>query len=290
MEYPQRIQRAIDHIEQHLSDVLPVEEIAAQAYLSVAHLYRIFPILAGCTVGQYVRRRRLSCAADMLARTRRRVLDVALEYRFESQESFIRAFKALFGITPGDYRKLKPIITIYKKMQLNLSQRKEPLPMQPDIIKKKFLLAGVQTEMDLSVDFTQRITALRNALRQSLPDIPEKVEPVRMVGFWFPDPDNTLSETYSKCFYFAGVEVRSADGVPENLAVKDLPESLFARFREQTRGTMNRYGYTQWLPTSGYILNMDLAGDFEIFDDMVHDAVDDPCDILLPIRTPEGNA
>ena len=290
MEYPQRIQRAIDHIEEHLADVVTMEDIAAQAFLSVPHLYRIFPIMTGCTVGQYIRKRQLSRSAEELTRTRKRVIDIALDFQFESQESYIRAFKTLFGITPGEYRRSPRLIAIYNKLHLNQLQRKESLPMQPDIIKKKLLLVGFQNGIDLRTDFTEPLNNLRNALRSSLPEIPNKLTPLRMLGFWMPDPENAMSETYSKCLYFTGMEVLDLSGAPEGLMTKDLPESLFAKFREQSRGTMSRYAYTQWLPASGYILNMDLPGDFEIFDDMEHDGVDDACDILLPIRTSDESA
>ena len=159
--------------------------------------------------------------------------------------------------------------------------------MQPDIIKKKILLVGVEFCVDLRSDFSETLTILRNTLRQSLPAIRNKVTPVKMVGVWLPDKDNADDEMSTKRIYFTGIEVKNVDGVPSYLTIKDFPESLFAKFREKSRGTISRYAYTQWLPTSGYILNIDiLPGDFEIFDDMEHDGVNDECDILLPIRLP----
>ena len=290
MEYPERIQRAVDYIEMHLMDSMSTEEIARQAFLSVPHLYRIFPVMTGCTVGQYIRKRRLSCSADELINTQERIIDIAFQFQFESQESYIRAFKSMFGITPGEYRKSSHIIAVYNKLHLNQLQRKDLLPMQPDIIKKKFLLVGVETSIDLRSDFSKELTILRNTLRQSLPAIRNKVIPVKMVGVWLPDADNADDEMSSKRIYFTGIEVTDIDGVPPHLVIKDLPESIFAKFREKSRGTMSRYAYTQWLPTSGYILNIDiLPGDFEIFDDMEHDGVDDECDILLPIQIHHEN-
>ena len=162
--------------------------------------------------------------------------------------------------------------------------------MQPEIIKKKILLVGVESSVDLRSDFSKKLTILRDTLRQSLSAIRNKVDPVKMVGVWLPDVDDTDDEMSSKRIYFTGVEVTGVDGIPPHLAIKDFPESLFAKFREKSRGTMSRYAYTQWLPTSGYILNIDiLPGDFEIFDDMEHDGVNDECDILLPIQLPHDS-
>ncbi len=87
------------------------------------------------------------------------------------------------------------------------------------------------------------------------------------------------------------MKVTDASNVPSHLTVKDFSESLFAKFREKSRGTMSRYAYTQWLPESGYLLNLDLLpGNFEIFDDdMEHDGVNDECNILLPIQINNDN-
>jgi AraC family transcriptional regulator len=286
MEYPERMQRAIDYIEAHLKDSLPVDQVAKQAFLSVSHLYRIFPIMTGCTVGQYIRKRRLSCSADEILHTHKRVIDVAFDYQFESQESYIRAFKSMFGITPGEYRKAPGIIAVYNRLYLDSSHSREPLPKQPDIIKKKFTLVGVEAKVDLRADFSDALDALRRTLRQNLAAVKNKAVPERMIGVWLPDHGDANDELSPKRVYYTGVEVTRAEDVPAHLIVRDMPESLFARFRERSRGTMSRYAYTEWLPKSGYILNMDnLPGDLEIFDDMEHDAVDDGCDILLPIQT-----
>lgn len=285
MEYYERIQRAVDYIELHLTDSMSIEEAARQAFLSVPHLYRIFPVMTGCTVGQYVRKRRLSRSTEDLINTRKRIIDIAFDFQFESQESYIRAFKSMFGMTPGEYRKSPGIIAIYQKLLLNQLQGKGELLMQPEILKKKFLLVGAETTIDLCCDFSERLTILRNTLRQSLPAIRNKVIPERMVGVWLPAPDNVDDEMSSRRIYFTGIEVTEVGSIPSHFAVKNFPESLFAKFREKSRGTMSRYAYTQWLPTSGYILNIDiLPGDFEIFDDMEHDGVNDECDILLPIQ------
>lgn len=287
MQYYQRIQNAINYIEDHLTDTITALDVAKEAFLSVPHLYKIFPIFTGQTVFQYIRKRRLSCSAYELRNTNKRVIDIALDFQFESQESYIRAFKAIFDVTPGVYRKSqKMIIPLYESLHISPYQMKEGLLMQPDIIKKKFLLIGVEAKIDLETDFTDTLALLRNTLRNNLHLIKNKLCPVRMVGVWLPDMDGIKDEISSKRIYFTGVEVAKDEEIPAGFIVKDLPESLFARFREKSRGTMSRYAYTEWLPASGYLLNLDnVPGDFEIFDDMEHDAVEDECDILLPIQT-----
>lgn len=98
------IRKALDHIERNLHEDLEVEDLAAVAGFSVSHFHSIFRRTTGCTPAEHVRRRRLSCAAIDLALSRRRVLDIALDYQFQSQEVFARAFKQYFGVTPGLFR------------------------------------------------------------------------------------------------------------------------------------------------------------------------------------------
>ena len=84
------IQRAIDYIEEHITDELDYSEIARQAVCSPYYFQKIFGILCGMTVGEYIRNRRLSLAGNELAKTGAKVIDIALKYGYESPESFTR--------------------------------------------------------------------------------------------------------------------------------------------------------------------------------------------------------
>ena len=104
MDHASRIQAAIDHIEEHLLERLRVDRIAAVAELSPWHFQRVFRALVGESVRGYVRKRRLSRSIEALLETDRRILDIALEHGFESQEAYSRAFSAVFGMPPGRFR------------------------------------------------------------------------------------------------------------------------------------------------------------------------------------------
>src|SRR3984885_50510 len=108
MDHIGRIQRAIDYIEEHLKDELPTESIADVAHFSMWHFQRVFGAIVGDSVKEYVRKRRLASALVELTSTDRRILDIAIDHQFESQESFTRAFKLLYGKTPGECRKEGP--------------------------------------------------------------------------------------------------------------------------------------------------------------------------------------
>ena len=85
------LQKSIDFIEQNLTDELDIEEIAAQAVLSPFYYQRIFGALCGMTVGEYIRGRRMTLAAQELSGTAAKVIDIALKYGYDSPDSFTKA-------------------------------------------------------------------------------------------------------------------------------------------------------------------------------------------------------
>lgn len=105
MEHLQQIQRAVDYIEDHLKEDLSVDVIAKVAGFSKWHFQMVFSSAVGDTLKEYIRKRRLTGALVELGTSESRILDIALDAGFESQEAFTRAFKAMFGKTPGECRK-----------------------------------------------------------------------------------------------------------------------------------------------------------------------------------------
>jgi len=104
MDWITGIQRAIDYIEAHLTEQIDFETAAKEAYSSSFHFQRVFGILCGYTLGDYIRMRRLSLAAEKLLRTNDKIIDIALEYGYDTPESFSRAFTRFHGITPTEAR------------------------------------------------------------------------------------------------------------------------------------------------------------------------------------------
>ncbi|AFJ48414.1 MDR efflux pump AcrAB transcriptional activator RobA [Shimwellia blattae] len=92
-------------LEGHLDQPLSLDNVAAKAGYSKWHLQRMFKDVTGQAIGAYIRARRLSKAAVALRLTARPILDIALQYRFDSQQTFTRAFKKQFAQTPALYRR-----------------------------------------------------------------------------------------------------------------------------------------------------------------------------------------
>lgn len=99
------IRDLLSWLESHLDQPLSLDNVAAKAGYSKWHLQRMFKEITGNAIGAYIRARRLSKAAVALRLTSRPILDIALQYRFDSQQTFTRAFKKQFTQTPALYRR-----------------------------------------------------------------------------------------------------------------------------------------------------------------------------------------
>lgn len=105
MNWIQGVQRAIDYVEENITKEIDLEEAAKRTYASSFHFQRIFGILCGFSLGDYIRMRRLSLAAEELSKGRVKVIDVALKYGYDTPESFSRAFMRFHGISPSEAKR-----------------------------------------------------------------------------------------------------------------------------------------------------------------------------------------
>lgn len=105
MNWIQGIQRAIDYVEANITEEIDYEEAARQAYSSSFHFQRVFGILCGMPLGDYIRMRRLSLAGEELSRGNAKIIDIALKYGYDTPESFSRAFTRFHGISPSEAKR-----------------------------------------------------------------------------------------------------------------------------------------------------------------------------------------
>ncbi len=103
-DYYERIVRTLVYIQQHLDDVLELENLASVAAFSQFHFHRVFRGLVGESLKEHIRRLRLERAAQKLKHQGTPITDIAFEAGFETHESFTRAFGAMFEVSPSGYR------------------------------------------------------------------------------------------------------------------------------------------------------------------------------------------
>jgi AraC-like DNA-binding protein len=98
------VRRVLEYVDSHLHQPLSLARLAATAHLSVAHLQRLFAAEVGVSVMQYVSRRRLDQARQLLSRTELPVAEVARLVGYSYPAHFSRVFRTATGLTPGQYR------------------------------------------------------------------------------------------------------------------------------------------------------------------------------------------
>ncbi len=104
MTHSKEIQTAINYIEMNLCEDLSVDKIADVVGFPKFYFHRTFQNEIGIPIYDYIRKRRLANAASLLLYTDISILDIAISFRFESQESFTRSFKSVYQLPPGRYR------------------------------------------------------------------------------------------------------------------------------------------------------------------------------------------
>lgn len=123
MDWMTSIQKVIDFIEDNIGDDLDVDMLAEKIFTSRFYFQKIFTILCGCTVSEYIRNRRMTLAGYEIIDMDTSILDIALKYGYESHESFTRAFTRFHGITPSDARKSRSNLKAFSRISVksNLS-------------------------------------------------------------------------------------------------------------------------------------------------------------------------
>lgn len=121
MDWITGIQNAINYIEDRITDELDYEQIAKESFSSSFHFQRVFSILCGYTLGEYIRNRRLTLAGTELANTREKVIDVAYKYGYDNPESFAKAFQKFHGITPSQARGSGVMLKSFSRLSTKVS-------------------------------------------------------------------------------------------------------------------------------------------------------------------------
>jgi AraC family transcriptional regulator len=102
--YLESINKAIAFIENNITTPIQLKDVAMEANLSQYHFHRVFKLLTGDTVKEFLTRLRLEKAALKLKHTTDEIGAIALDSGYQNHENFIRGFKDYFGLTPTDYR------------------------------------------------------------------------------------------------------------------------------------------------------------------------------------------
>ncbi len=109
MEWLTSIRKAVDYMEEHLEDDISAQDVADQVFASSFFFQKGFSVMTGYGLSEYIRNRRLYRAALDLRETNEKIIDIAYRYRYETPESFAKAFSRFHGASPSQVREGAPI-------------------------------------------------------------------------------------------------------------------------------------------------------------------------------------
>ncbi|MFG6118040.1 AraC family transcriptional regulator [Thalassobacillus sp. B23F22_16] len=135
---------AMNFIEDHLTEEIDFHQVACIAYVSEYHFKRMFSFLAGITLSEYIRRRRLTLAAFELRHGGQKVIDIAMKYGYHSPDAFTRAFQKMHGITPSEARDNGYSLKAYPRMTFQLSIKGGSEMNYRIEEKESFRIAGIK--------------------------------------------------------------------------------------------------------------------------------------------------
>lgn len=117
---------AMDYIEEHICDDLALEDVSKVTCYSQYHLGRIFYYLAEMPLSEYIRKRKLTLAAEEIKNESVKVIDLAVKYGYDSADSFTRAFVKQHGATPTQMRAQGCESVNFNKLrfQINVKEKK----------------------------------------------------------------------------------------------------------------------------------------------------------------------
>ena len=136
MEMLHRMNDCIQYIEDNLEGEIEMEELARLSLNSKFHFQRLFSLVTGFTVAEYIRRRRLTLAAQELNHANVKVIDVAFRYGYETPESFSKAFRKAHGVSPSHVRESGTPLKAFPRISFQI-QLKGEVEMNYRIVEKE---------------------------------------------------------------------------------------------------------------------------------------------------------
>ena len=258
MDSLRSMNNALAYIEEHLTEEIDYSEVSKIAYCSEYHFKRMFSFLAGISLSEYIRRRRLTLAALDLKDRDLRIIDVAVKYGYNSADSFSRAFHSLHGILPSEARSENTQLKAYPRMTFQLSIQ-GGCEMNYRIVEKEaFKLVGFKKRVPVIFEGVnpeiEKMTELLTPEIIKQLKLMSNVEPTGIISASTNFSEGRMEER-GELDHYIGVAT-SSDETAE-LDVLKIEASTWAVFEsigpfpETLQNVWGRI-YSEWFPSSGY--------------------------------------
>ena len=253
MEWLKNLSNAIDYIEDNLAEEISYEEAAKIACCSTYYFQRMFSYVAGISLSEYIRRRRMTQAAFELQPTGIKVLDVALKYGYTSPTSFNRAFQSVHGISPASAKSQGSVLNAYPPIKFSVKVTGGNVMSYRVEEKEAMRIVGIR--IPLTLDMEENIKLVppfwSKALRSSqFPEICNlsNQSPKGVLGA-------TACQSSDEIYYY--IAAATDKHTPDGMFEYEIPAATWVIFEsdghfiESIQSIFRRF-LTEWLPFSGY--------------------------------------
>ena len=260
MNVLEHVNDALQYVEDNLAEEIDLREAARLARCSEYHFSRMFSFLAGITLSEYIRRRRLTLAALELRGSGARIIDVAVKYGYGSADAFARAFQSMHGITPSEARRSGQPLTAYPRLSFQLTIQ-GGIAMHYRIVEKEaFCIAGLARNVPIVFDGVNlEIAAMWGSLDDPLIARLKQlsnIEPSGLISASVNFTEGRMEEKGRLDHYIGSATTLE---VPDDLAKLEVAASTWAVFEavgpfpatlQEVWGRI----YAEWFPSSSYEL------------------------------------
>lgn len=206
-------QTLFQYIEENLDRKIDIDDAARAAGFSASHLHRLFTFAYGISVADYIRKRKLSSCLPSLLERDKSILEIAMDCGFEYEQSFSRAFKAEFGITPGRYRAARLVLEITLPIQDFGYACGQGLLFGPEFVMvPKITLVG--TEHD--IPYRDSVWLCPNVALDFWDHQRQKIQAAAKDNIFY-GLTHHLGKGYSYSKYMTAVEVHQPGNIPEGM-------------------------------------------------------------------------
>ncbi|MES1041829.1 AraC family transcriptional regulator [Peribacillus simplex] len=258
MDLLKNMNGAIKFIEENLTNEIDFKEVAKLAYCSEYHFKRMFSFLAGISLSEYIRRRRLTLAAFELKDNNIKVIDIAIKYGYSSPDSFARAFQHLHGITPTEARSNGHSLKAYPPMSFQLSIKGGSEMNYRIEEKEAFLIIGMKKRVPIifngvNPEIASMWKSLDEKMINELKNL-SNVEPLGLLSASANFSEGRFEEKGELDHYIGAATTREC---PDNLTQLKVDASTWAVFEavgpfpETLQNVWGRI-YSEFFPSSNY--------------------------------------
>ncbi|MDM5360385.1 AraC family transcriptional regulator [Peribacillus sp. ACCC06369] len=258
MDLLKNMNGAIKFIEDNLTNEIDFKEVARLAYCSEYHFKRMFSFLAGISLSEYIRRRRLTLAAFELKDNKIKVIDIAIKYGYSSPDSFTRAFQHLHGITPSEARSNGHSLKAFPPMSFQLSIKGGSEMNYRIEEKEAFRIIGIKKRVPIifngvNPEIASMWQSLDEKMINELKDL-SNVEPTGLLSASTNFSEGRLEEKGELDHYIGAATTKECS---DNLTQLEVDASTWAVFEavgpfpETLQNVWGRI-YSEWFPSSNY--------------------------------------